>query len=104
LTRAYVCLTENLSDPPRLPQVARIAGISETKLKRLFKKQYGLTPRGLVRAQRMAAAHEMMRLRGHSVSEAAYAVGYCNVSHFIDAFARHYGFKPGRLRARSGED
>ena len=99
LNKAYACLSDNLSEPPRLAQVAKIVGISETKLKRLFKKRYGLTPYGLVQTQRMAAAHEMISLHGHSVSEAAYAVGYCNVSHFIDAFAKQYGFKPGQLRA-----
>ncbi|MDR2077195.1 MAG: helix-turn-helix transcriptional regulator [Desulfovibrio sp.] len=85
---------------PTIRQMARHAGTSETKLKRLFKEVYGLSLHAHLRRERMAAAWGMLLHQGANVSEAALAVGYNNVSHFIRAFSRQYGIRPGSLRFR----
>jgi AraC-like DNA-binding protein len=89
-----------LDSPPTIRQMARHAGTSESKLKRLFKAAYGLSVHAQLRRERMAAAREMLLDQGVNVSEAALAVGYNNVSHFIDAFTRQYGLRPGEMRLR----
>lgn len=46
---------------------------------------------------RMAAAREILVEQQCRVSEAAMAVGYTNVSHFIAAFVSEHGVRPGSL-------
>ncbi|MDR1359792.1 MAG: AraC family transcriptional regulator [Deltaproteobacteria bacterium] len=89
-----------LDSPPTIRQMARHAGTNETKLKRLFKDAYGLSVHAQLRWERMAAARGMLLHQGVNVSEAALAVGYNNVSHFINAFTRQYGLRPGEMRSR----
>ena len=89
-----------LDSLPTIRQMARHAGTSESTLKRLFKDAYGLSVHAHLRRERMAAARGMLLHQGANVSEAALAVGYNNVSHFIDAFTRQYGLRPGEIRFR----
>jgi AraC-like DNA-binding protein len=90
----------NLENLPTIPQLARRAGTSESKLQRLFKEAYGVSAGAYLRRERMAAARGLLLFQGANVSEAALAVGYNNVSHFIDVFTRHYGLRPGEIRSR----
>lgn len=100
VTAAREFLLAHLEVPPPVRAVARHAGVNETTLKRLFRDTYGLSPHAYLQTGRMAAAREMLLHYGANVSEAALAVGYSNISHFITAFYRHYGVRPGELRAR----
>jgi AraC family transcriptional activator of pyochelin receptor len=93
----FLAHMENL---PTIPQLARHAGTSETRLQRLFKEAYGVSVGAYLRRERMAAARGLLLFQGANVSEAALAVGYNNVSHFIDVFTRHYGLRPGEIRSR----
>ena len=97
IAKAGALLLRDLENPPGLQELARSVGINDTKLKRGFKAVYGTAPYAYLRAQRMVAARELLVVQGLSVSETAARVGYGNVSHFIDAFARHHGLRPGTL-------
>lgn len=102
MTAAREHLLAHMENPPNIRQLARHAGVNDTKLKRLFKDAYGLSPYAYLRAERMAAAREMIVSNAANVSEAALSVGYSNVSHFIAAFVKQYGVRPGELRRRHG--
>lgn len=101
IARAREFLLSRMADPPDLSSIARHVGINDTKLKRLFKDAYGQSPYAYLRGERMVAAREMMTVKGLNVSQAAANVGYSNVSHFISAFTRHYGVRPGEVRTRA---
>lgn len=102
--RAHDLLFQRLDDPPSLDELAVVAGMCETRLKIAFKSLFGETPSNISRRARMAAARDMLVERRCRVSEAAAAVGYTNISHFITAFVREYGVRPGCLvRLAHGE-
>ncbi len=101
MLRARDLLPERHEEPPGLGELAAMVGVCETRLKLGFKRVFGVTPFALLRRHRMAVARDLLVLRHCRVSEAATAVGYTNVSHFIDAFVREYGVRPGEL-IRSG--
>lgn len=98
-TVARLCrLIEQADSPPRLDELARLAGISRFHLHRLFKASTGLTP------ARYAAAYRVGRLKagldaGASVTEAIYAAGYASSGRFYDDAARTLGMTPRRFRA-----
>ena len=84
----------DLSVPPNLPQLARFAGMSESKLKQLFRQVFGDSLYHYYQTLRMNEAAYLLREEHLSVSETGYRLGFTNLSHFSRLFARHMGSKP----------
>ena len=76
--------------------LARLAGLNEFKLKRLFKEVFGTTVFGYVRQRRMERAAVDLHA-GKPVAQAAAAVGYECPRCFADAFRRYYGMLPSEM-------
>jgi AraC-like DNA-binding protein len=87
-------LLEDLSNPPTLEVLAGYAGISLSKLKRLFKQVYGKNVYQYYQDIRMKEAAYLLKHKGLSVSETGYALGFSNMSHFSRVFEEHIGVKP----------
>lgn len=87
-------ILSDLSTPPVLNELAQIAGMSETKLKQLFKQTFGNTIYNYFQRTRMEEAAFLLKQAGYSVSEAGYELGFSNLSHFSRLFQRHYGMTP----------
>jgi AraC-like DNA-binding protein len=91
-------LMKQLNPAPTIRQVARIAGINETTLKRGFKAVFGETLFEF--SVRCRMQHALMLLRNHrtQVARVAGAVGYRHQTSFATAFRRHFGFSPKDVR------
>ncbi len=96
LFRVRQHLLEHLSRTVSIKELTRLAGFSETKLKRLFPQLFGTSVYHYHQVARMEKAKELLSSRRYSVSEVGYLVGYTNLTHFANAFARHHGLKPGQ--------
>lgn len=97
--RVRTALLARLDAPPRLAGLAQAVGLSETKMKQLFRQVFGASPYAYFQAARMAEAR---RLLGHqSVSEVGYQLGFTNLSHFARLFAEHHGLTPKKYQATS---
>lgn len=83
----------DLSQPPHLPKLALMAGMSQTKLKALFRQVFGDSIYAHFQKARMAEAARLLR-QGYSVSEVGYRLGFANLSHFSRVFASQHGVKP----------
>ena len=64
---------------------------------RAFKLATGMTPHAYFTVQRLQRAAELLR-GGHSVTSAAFAVGYANASKFAAAFRRRYRTSPSEWK------
>jgi AraC-like DNA-binding protein len=95
LHQARRIMMDHMQDPPTLVELARAVGLNAKKIKTGFRKLFGTTVYGFLRAHRIETARSLMLSKGLSVSEAAWAVGYVNVSHFGAAFRKHLGVLPG---------
>ena len=95
-------LIQNMDTPPTLDLLSRQVGINTLKLKQGFKREFGTTVYNYLRQYRMERALDMLRREKKGVAETAYAVGYSNVSHFIDAFRKSYGVTPGEFKREPG--
>lgn len=100
LERARKVLLARMTAPPRLPELARLAGLNEAKLKAGFRMHFGETVYGYLRQQRLLEAHRLLSAAGYNVTEVATRVGYSNPSKFAAAFKEQFGVSPSRVRQR----
>ncbi len=92
-------ISADLSVPPLLKKLAKSAGMSETKMKQLFKQVFGDTVYNYYQKLRIEEAAFLLKQVGYSVSEAGYKLGFSNLSHFSRVFEKHYGLKPKKYSA-----
>jgi len=98
LDAARQLLATHFHAPPRLADIARTIGMSESKLKRTFKARFGATVFDYGLECRMRHALELLRCRRMSVGQVAYAVGYRHQTSFTSAFFQFFGFLPSKAR------
>lgn len=93
--RPLKALVETHFDKPlTIADFAYLTGKSESTFRRRFKAEFGITPRKWLRQQRMQKASQLLQEQAYSVTDAALAVGYEHISHFIEAFRETYGKTP----------
>ena len=88
-------LLENYnSEFPSIQKLARLALMSATKLKIIFKKAFGMGMYEYYQKNRMHKAKELLCSGKHSVSEVGAMIGYQNLSNFSHAFKKEFDFLP----------
>lgn len=92
-------LAQHYAHPPNIPQLARLVGVNQTKLKASFREVLGLTIYGFILQCRMERAAELLAAGEHGIAQVAYAVGYDYPANFTAAFKRHSGQLPGSWRS-----
>ncbi len=78
--------------------MAQSVGLSETRLRALFKSDLGLTPNQYVRKIKMEAAAEMVKGSYKRVNEIAAELDVNDDSHFVRTFKKTYGMTPTQYR------
>ena len=92
-------LLTHLDEQPNIAGLAREAGMSEPKLRKLFKQTFGKGVFEYFQAARMVEAARLLREKRLSVSEVGYQLGFTNLSHFSRVFQQHMGVKPKKYSA-----
>lgn len=87
-------LLQSLASPPTIKELSVEAGMSESKLKRLFKQVFGKSIFNYYQSFRMQEASRLLKEEKLSVSEVGYQLGFSNLSHFSKVFEEHIGMKP----------
>jgi len=98
LDSARRILRTQFNPAPRMQDVARSIGMSESKLKRAFKARFGMTVFDYGLECRMRQALEFLRSKHMPVAQVAYEVGYRHPTSFTAAFRQFYGFLPKDAR------
>ncbi len=93
-------LVQDLGQAPGMPALTALAGMSESKLRRLFRQVFGLSLYDYYQRVRMHEAARLLREANLSVSETGYRLGFTNLSHFTRIFAKHLGQKPKQYANR----
>jgi AraC-like DNA-binding protein len=82
------------NEPPNIAALTREAGMSEPKLRKLFKQTFGKGVFEYYQSVRMQKAGQLLREKRLTVSEVGYELGFTNLSHFSRVFEQHMGSKP----------
>jgi AraC-like DNA-binding protein len=91
-------LQTTLDQPPNIAALAKNAGISEPKLRKLFKQTFGKDVFEYYQFGRMQQAARLLKDNHLTVSEVGYQLGFTNLSHFSRVFEAHFGIKPKKYR------
>jgi AraC-like DNA-binding protein len=87
-------LKQHVESPPSLPELSRILGINEYKLKKGFKELFGNTVFGYLADLRLDMARDYLLEKKKPASEIAFDLGYSSVQHFSTAFKNKFGVSP----------
>ncbi|MBE9585273.1 helix-turn-helix transcriptional regulator [Mucilaginibacter sp. JRF] len=87
-------ILKQLHIPPVIDKLAIEAGMSPTKLKRLFRQIFGDSIFSYYQTFRMKEAARLLTEEKLSVSAVGYSLGFTNLSHFTRVFNEHIGMKP----------
>jgi AraC-like DNA-binding protein len=85
-----------------IAELARLAGVSRSKLAARFQELLGVGPIGYLLDWRMAVAKDELRKGALSLSEIAFLIGFQSVSAFSTAFSRVMGCPPKRYAISLG--
>lgn len=81
-----------------LEDLARLVGLSSSRLRHKFKSEIGVTPSTYAQKTRMKIAVELLRSGRLSVKEVRATIGLESASHFAHKCKRVYGLTPSRMR------
>lgn len=92
-------LQSQLDEAPNIASLARAAGMSEPKMRKLFKQTFGKGVFEYYQSMRMQEAARLLKEKRLTVSEVGYQLGFTNLSHFSRVFEQHIGVKPKKYSA-----
>lgn len=98
ILQAAQFIREHYSDPISLPDVARIANMSQYHFSRQFKKECGYSPHEYVILTRINRAKHLLKTTDMPIKIIAQTVGYQNLETFTSAFSRRVGMAPSLFR------
>ncbi len=91
-------LSERLSEPVNVQELARGLGIGYSHFRRAFKAQTGFAPWQYVLHLRVAAARRLLASSDATLDEVAARLGFSSGFHLSSAFKRAYGIAPEHWR------
>lgn len=91
--KAKDILIEQMQDPPSLPKLALLVGMSTKKLTMSFRKIFGDSVFGYLQTLRLNAAYRLLVEGELSVSSIAYQIGY-TPAHLSVVFRKQFGMSP----------
>lgn len=102
VSRALEYIEKAEFDELSVTNISRHAGMSESRLRQLFREFTG-EPIGMFVANfKLDRAYELIAEHGVSVTDASIQVGYNNIGYFSNRFRERFGIRPGLLK-RSAE-
>lgn len=98
IARAMTFISDNLSEPITLEDVAAISGYSRTYFSRLFREIVGINFKDYLAQERINLASDLLINEKMSITEIVYAVGFNSFSSFWRTFKKYKGISPREFR------
>jgi DNA-binding response OmpR family regulator len=91
-------LSQRLSTPPTVEQLARLVGTNEKRLSRAFREELGQTVYEHLRGERLRIAQHLLASTPLSVALIAEEIGFSSAANFATAFRERFGVSPSAYR------
>jgi AraC-like DNA-binding protein len=98
LLRARDMADSHYTEPIRVEDMARAAGLSKAHFSREFKHAFGESPYAYLLTRRLERAATLLRVTDRSVAWICVSVGLHSVGSFTTSFKRLYGMTPTAYR------
>ena len=82
--------------------LASLAGVGPQRFSQRFRLTTGMSPWRYVQSRRLERAKALLKDGKTPLSEIAFNLGYCNQSHFTNAFRKAVGITPRAYRSAAG--
>ena len=96
--RAVKLLEENIVDEGNIEEIADILQVSSRHLRRVFKKEYSVTPIEYLQTSRLLLAKKLLTDTSISILDVAMASGFGSLRRFNDVFKKQYNLAPSHFR------
>ena len=96
-------IRRNISQPFTRADLAKYAGLSESYLSALFRKEAGMSLSSYIVSQRVEAAKELLSGTDKSLADVASYLCFSSQSHFQNAFRRYAGVTPACYRKQASK-
>lgn len=100
LSELVVFMEQNLKEDLRFEQLAELANMSPTSLRRAFQHSFSCSPMGYLQKLRIRQAMLLLADPELSITEVAFSVGYNDSSYFARVFKQEIGQSPKAYRLR----
>ena len=84
----------NLTNTIAISDLARVANLSESQLRRKFQQEFGLSPQAFIQRARLQAAAHILRTETNTISQVALLSGFSDQSYFTRQFKKFFGKTP----------
>lgn len=91
-------IEQEVLDATGLEAIALKFGLSSRQIRRIVKKEFGVSPMELLLTRRLLLAKQLLTDARLSIIEIAFASGFSSLRRFNDAFLKRYGSAPSHLR------
>ncbi len=90
-------ITDNMSKPIRIKELAQVAGISEKYFINYFKNILGISPGRYINQLKMNRARDYLYQGKYTIKEISSMLGYPDQYSFSKAFKKHYRVPPSKF-------
>ncbi|MGS1037427.1 GlxA family transcriptional regulator [Burkholderia glumae] len=98
LVEAVRLMEANLEEPLPLADLARLIGLSERQMQRMFKHYLSTSPTHYYLAVRLKHARELLRNSDLSIARVTPLAGFRSACHFSKAYRAQFGHAPSQER------
>lgn len=93
ITAAVSYIEKNLTEHLNIEQLTKVSCMGRSRLYAEFKKQLGCTPGELQQQKRLKSATKRI-VKGQSITQVSYDLGFSSPCHFSRRFSQFYGVSP----------
>ncbi|MDT3438117.1 AraC family transcriptional regulator [Pseudofrankia sp. BMG5.37] len=104
VSRAIRWIRDNYAEPARIPDLARLAGMSPSAFHRHFREVTTMSPLQFQKRIRLQEARSLLLSRAGDVAGVGHLVGYDSPTQFSREYRRLFGAPPGQDAARLRAD
>ncbi len=98
IRRALDAIEKRIDAPHTVPNLARLAGLSQSRFYELFRREVGLSPASYIQQQRCAYARQLLRTTTLGITEVAFRCGFSSSQYFARCFQHFSACTPSTYR------
>ncbi|WP_418357725.1 helix-turn-helix domain-containing protein [Shewanella basaltis] len=92
-------INENIAEPLNIESIAKVAFLSPTQFKKIFKEKLGITVLEHISQHRMEKAQALLTHTDYPLQIIGEKVGFKELSSFSRKFKQYYGFPPTKFKS-----